>query len=251
MWAAQTHFQSHINHTYSVQIMRKSKNSHRNLSSRLYNRFPFCVRSAADFAPRSSSASSAPFAGNAESFAFAQQMMRFHEDAQRSNSNNKSETSASDLSGLHKKNNKAELTLDSLYDGGANGSFLDGIIRHSLDRKPDSIRHGALLDQLLVKSNRQQSGGDITDNANSNNKRTASPFSYVHHAIKRERIDSSSERESVERDMPKDTSESLLKYRDSLSARMDDKNAKDCADDLNGTTPDNKTNRNTETEDSS
>lgn len=208
------------------------------------------IRSATDFAQRSSGASSAPFAGNAESFAFAQQMMRFQEDI-RSNSNNKSETSAGDLSGLNKKNNKAELTLDSLYDGGANGSFLDGIIRHSLDRKPDLIRHGALLDQLLVKSNRQQSG-DITDNANSNNKRTASPFSYVHHAIKRERIDSSSERESIERDLPKESSESpLLKYRDTLSTRMDDKNAKDSTEDLNGTTPDNKTNRNTETEDSS
>lgn len=188
--------------------------------------------------------------------------MRFQEDALRSNvsnSNNKSETSAGDLSGLNKKAKANELTLDNLYDGGANGSFLDGIIRQSLDRKPDSIRHGALLDQLLVKSSRQQSSGgggggggagsagsDIADNANSNNKRTASPFSYVHHAIKRERIDSSSERESVERDVSKESSESLLKYRDSISARLDDKSAKDSTEDLNGSTPENKINRNAE-----
>lgn len=185
--------------------------------------------------------------------------MRFQEDALRSNasnSNNKSETPAGDLLALNKKSkNDRELTLDNLYDGSANGSFLDGIIRHSLDRKPDSIRHGALLDQLLVKSNRQQSGGsgssNLTDSANSNNKRTASPFGYVHHAIKRERINSSSERDSVERDVSKESSESLLKYRDSLTTRMDDKHAKDLSEDVNGTTPDNKSNRNTEAEDSS
>lgn len=209
------------------------------------------LHAAADFAQRSSGASSAPFGSNADSFAFAQQMMRFQEDALRSNASNansKSETSAGDLSGLNKKTKASdrELTLDNLYDGGANGSFLDGIIRHSLDRKPDSIRHGALLDQLLVKSNRQQGGSDIADNANSNNKRTASPFSYVHHAIKRERIDSSSERESVERDVSKESSESLLKYRDSISGRLDDKHAKDSTEDLNGSTPENKINRNTE-----
>lgn len=211
------------------------------------------MRVAADFTQRTSGASASAFAGNAESYAFAQQMMRFQEDALRSNansSNNKSETSTGDLVNLNKKSKtERELSLENLYDGGANGSFLDGIIRHSLDRKTDSIPHGALLDQLLVKNNRQQCGD--TDNGNSNNKRSASPFSYVHQAIKRERTGSSSERESIERDVSKESAESILKYRDSLSLRIDDKIAKDLTEDLNGTSPDNKATRNTEAEDSS
>lgn len=209
-----------------------------------------------DFAQRTSgAASAAAFTGNAESY-FATQMMRFQEDALRSNANNsnKSETSTADLANLNKKSKTdRELTLESLYDGGANGSFLDGIIRHSLDRKTDSIPHGALLDQL-VKNNRH-SMGDADNSINPNNKRAASPLGYVHHQrIKRERTGSSSgdtDRESVERDISKESVESLLKYRDNLSLRVDDKVLKGSSEDLNGISPDNKAARSIDADDSS
>lgn len=198
-------------------------------------------------------AAAAAFGGNAESF-FATQMMRFQEDALRSNANNSNNKADSDLVKLNKKLER-EITLENLYDGSANGSFLDGIIRHSLDRKSDSIPHGALLDQL-VKNNRQ-SVCDTESNAtnNSNNKRAASPFNFVHQSIKRERAGSSSgdtDHESIERDMSKESVESLLKFRDNLTLRMDDtKNLKDSAEDLNGLSSDNKSVRITEADDSS
>ena len=47
---------------------------------------------------------------------------------------------------------KSPLELaESLYVGGTNGSssFLDGIIRHSLDKKANDISQGALFEQLL------------------------------------------------------------------------------------------------------
>lgn len=205
-----------------------------------------------DFPQRTSGTSATAFAGNAESY-FATQMMRFQEDALRSNANNSNNKSDSDLAKLNKKcKSERELTLENLYDGGANGSFLDGIIRHSLDRKSDSIPHGALLDQL-VKNNRQ-SVCDSENNSNSNNKRSASPFSFVHQAIKRERTGSSSgdtDRESVERDMSKESVESLLKFRDNLTLRMDEKNLKDSMEDLNGISSGNKSVRNTDADDSS
>lgn len=204
-----------------------------------------------DFPQRTSGTSAAAFSGNAESY-FGQ-MMRFQEDALRSNANNSNNKSDSDLAKLNKKcKSERELTLENLYDGGANGSFLDGIIRHSLDRKSDSIPHGALLDQL-VKNNRQ-TVCDSENNTNSNNKRAASPFSFVHQAIKRERTGSSSgdtDRESVERDMSKESVESLLKFRDNLTLRMDEKNLKDSVEDLNGISSDTKSVRNTEADDSS
>ncbi|XP_031633032.1 mushroom body large-type Kenyon cell-specific protein 1 isoform X2 [Contarinia nasturtii] len=207
-----------------------------------------------DFPQRTSGASAAAFGGNAESY-FATQMMRFQEDALRSNANNSNSKSESDLAKLNKKcKNERELTLENLYESGANGSFLDGIIRHSLDRKSESIPHGALLDQL-VKNNRQSVCGDTENNTNnSNNKRAASPFSFVHQAIKRERTGSSSgdtDRESVERDISKESVETLLKFRDNLTLRMDEKNLKDSAEDLNGISLDNKSVRNTDADDSS
>lgn len=208
-----------------------------------------------DFAQRTGAGASG-FAGNAESY-FATQMMRLQEDALRSNANNsnsKSETATVDLASLNKKcKAERELTLENLYDSGANGSFLDGIIRHSLDRKSESIPHGALLDQL-VKNNRH-SLGDVDNSTSLNNKRAASPIGYVHsQRIKRERTGSSSgdtDRESAERDISKESVESLLKYRDSLSLRMDDKHLKDSTEDLNGISPDNKSVRNMDADDSS
>lgn len=217
------------------------------------------------FAQRSSGSGSAAsaFAGNAESL-FASHMMRFQEDALRSkanNSNSKSETATGDPANMNmnkKCKTERELTLENLYDSSVNGSFLDGIIRHSLDRKTESIPHGALLDQL-VKNNRQTACG--TEKSNCNNKRTASPAFGIgssgsyHPPIKRERTGSSSgetDRESIERDMSKDTVESILKYRDNLTLRDDEKCLKISSEDLNGIMADNnKSSQNTEADDSS
>lgn len=184
----------------------------------------------------------APFSsGNADTFFASQMMQRFQEDAMRQSNNsasNKTGTTpgmGSDLSSAATgaaaaaavkaklTNNDRESSLENLYEGGsANGSFLDGIIRYSLDRKTsDSIPQGALLDQLVknnrnaaaMSSDRGGSGSDI--DASNCQKRPGSPFNFTAHAIKRERTSSSSgetDRDSTERDIPKDSLETLLKY---------------------------------------
>lgn len=202
-----------------------------------------------DFAQRSAAAA-APFsAANADTFFASQMMQRFQEDALRQsnagNSTNKAGTSVSggDLAAAAAKaklaGNERESSLENLYDGtGANGSFLDGIIRYSLDRKTgDSIPQGALIDQL-VKNNRHtaaMSGGGGGDSDASNcQKRAGSPFNFTPHAIKRERTSSSSgdtDRDSAERDIPKDSLETLLKY--------NRERPKSLAEELNGASIDN------------
>lgn len=144
---------------------------------------------------------------------------------------------------LKKSNDSKESTLQSLYEGaGANGSFLDEIIRHSLDRKNDSLSQGAILNQLN-KSRYSILGGD--SDANSSNKRPGSPFAYGSHAIKRERTSSSSgetDRESSERDIPKESVEALLKYRE--------RHANDIPEETNGVSTEHKTIQNNENDDS-
>ncbi|XP_062534383.1 mushroom body large-type Kenyon cell-specific protein 1 isoform X2 [Armigeres subalbatus] len=87
---------------------------------------------------------------------------------------------------------------ESIYDGtSTNGSFLDDIIRHSLDKKPGEMQHGALFDQLM-KSNRSsqpQSQSSGTEDpataallAKVGTKRSAtSPLNFLPDMIKRER----------------------------------------------------------------
>lgn len=87
---------------------------------------------------------------------------------------------------------------ESIYDGtSTNGSFLDDIIRHSLDKKPGEMHHGALFDQLM-KSNRsaqppsQPSGTEDPTTAallaKVGAKRSAtSPLNFLPELIKRER----------------------------------------------------------------
>lgn len=176
-----------------------------------------------DFAQRSSGTNATY---PAESF-LASQMMRMQEGVLRqANATNPktptpslsnasaaaaAATSATNITPGQKNQTKSEheIAIENLYDGsGVNGSFLDGIIRHSLDRKPnDSIPHGALLDQL-VKNNRHSISSDGDCNNGNNNKRPGSPFNFAHHGIKRERNSSSSgdtDRESVdERDISKE-----------------------------------------------
>lgn len=123
-----------------------------------------------------SSSSSSTFPPNTPDTFFASQMMqRFQEDSQRkpsstnssSHNSNSSKASAANCTGGLGKGGSAVPTMsnssfghktarelaESLYDGtNVNGSFLDGIIRHSLDRKPGDIQQGALLDQLVKNS---------------------------------------------------------------------------------------------------
>lgn len=202
-----------------------------------------------DFAQRSSGSAASFSAANADTFFASQMMQRFQEDALRQsnsgNSTNKAGTSVAsgDLAATaaaakaRLAGSDRESSLENLYDGtGANGSFLDGIIRYSLDRKAgDSIPQGALLDQL-VKNNRHtttMSGGGDSDASNCQ-KRAGSPFNFTPHAIKRERTSSSSgdtDRDSAERDIPKDSLETLLKY--------NRERPKSLADELNGASTDN------------
>lgn len=202
-----------------------------------------------DFAQRSSGSAASFSPANADTFFASQMMQRFQEDALRQsnagNSTNKACTSfgGGDLAattGAAKSklasNDRESSSLENLYDGtSANGSLLDGIIRYSLDRKTsDSIPQGALLDQL-VKNNRHStamSGGD--SDASNCQKRAASPFNFTPHAIKRERTSSSSgdtDRDSAERDIPKDSLETLLKY--------NRERPKSLAEELNGASTDN------------
>ncbi|XP_055716242.1 mushroom body large-type Kenyon cell-specific protein 1 isoform X2 [Phlebotomus papatasi] len=119
-----------------------------------------------------------------------------------------------------------ELT-ESLYDG-ANGSFLDGIIRHSLDRKHSEMPHGALLDHLVKNSlpstSMSDEGGGISV------KRSASPASFAHE-VKKERKSPLSlvsgagssiqdkEHSPLFTDMSKESVDNLLKLREGLSLR--------------------------------
>lgn len=219
-----------------------------------------------DFA-RGAAGTPGSFPANAESFFASQMMQRFQEDALRqtsvgvSNANSAKavatslaaaatavgSSSASGNASVNSSQAKSAREIaESLYDGtSANGSFLDGIIRHSLDRKAgESIPHGALLDQLVKNNRHSISDGD---GSNSNNKRAGSPFTYNQHGIKRERNSTSSgetDRESVERDISKESVETLLKYRDGLSLRLD------AAEEMNGVA-DHKFAHHTEAEDSS
>lgn len=199
---------------------------------------------------------------------------RMQEDARRQSSGNNGSSqsaAATSAAGMANNNSQTKTTrelAESLYDGtNANGAFLDGIIRHSLiDRKPsEALTHGALLDQL-VKNNRHamnDSGsggvggsGAVADGSHSRNKRHGSPFQYNQHGIKRERNSSSScetDRDSVERDLSKESVAAMISYRDGLSLRLDTKKLRHSTDDINGSTsPDHKlSSHQTETEDSS
>lgn len=89
------------------------------------------------------------------------QMKKFHEERNRQKSNSMPSSSIS---------NK----IDSLYDAGENGSFLDGIIRKAIDRSSSAN----LLELARPKN---------LDLSNSSNKRSGSPSAYPLIDIKRER----------------------------------------------------------------
>lgn len=209
---------------------------------------------ALDFAQRPA-AGSASFPSNTEAYFASQMIQRMQEDNFRQSNAASSAASkgvastsvdiatAAAAAALSKSklgaHDAKESTLQSLYEGaGPNGTLLDEIIRQSLDRKNE----GAILSQL--NKNRYGLAGD--GEANHSNKRSGSPFSYTSHAIKRERTSSSSgetDRESSERDIPKESVEALLKYRERL--------ANDLPEESNGVSADHKASHNNEHDDSS
>lgn len=211
----------------------------------------------------SSSTAGAPVAGfppssSAESSFAAQMRQRFHEHAANAaaSDGNALGTSNSSASSGHSSANNSKSTTpnsgvnsnnkpapplktarefaESLYDGAsANGAFLDGIIRHSLDRKSGDLHHGTLLDQL-VKNNLQ-----FNKEGGLNLKRGApSPLSFgapMDHHLKRERASSSDAEEQGGKEadgmsgVAKDLMvESLLKLRTGAAnhERIEDFNGK-------------------------
>lgn len=145
-----------------------------------------------DFSRGSTQNTASAFSPDAENF-FTQQMLQKMQDDQQQqfkspvNGNQNSSTS---------NNKPAENLFDSVATNGASSSFLDGIIRQSLDKKPSELNHGTLFEQLLknTKSSILNSSGPSDDNGYSSSlsksiKRPASPLDFAKHSeIKRERL---------------------------------------------------------------
>lgn len=182
-----------------------------------------------DFA-RGAPGTASAFPANAESFFASQMMQRFQEDAIRQASNSSSLPKSTSGTSSNSQTKGTRDVSDGMYDASStNGSFLDGIIRHSLDRKTGDIPHATLLDQL-VKNNRHSDDGVPT-------KRPGTPLNFAQTEIKRERASPPSvdtDRDSVERDISKESVENLLKYRDGLTLRLDDKSLRSSMEDVNG-----------------
>lgn len=114
------------------------------------------------------SRAAAAAAATSDSFFAAQMRQRFQEHAANSEAGNSGTSNSSGSSGNNSANNSKSTTpnsavpsnskglggpktarefAESLYEGGSANGLLDGIIRHSLDRKTE-LHHGTLLDQL-------------------------------------------------------------------------------------------------------
>ncbi|XP_055528360.1 mushroom body large-type Kenyon cell-specific protein 1 isoform X2 [Wyeomyia smithii] len=141
-----------------------------------------------DFA-RQSAGSGAGSSGPSSDNIFASPMMqRFQQEQQQQQQSSKVPNS----SGTSAPKTARELA-ESIYDGtSTNGSLLDDIIRHSLDKKPGEMPHGALFDQLMKSNLRTTSSASDDPSAallaRVGAKRSAtSPLNYLPDNIKRER----------------------------------------------------------------
>lgn len=123
---------------------------------------------------------------------------------------------------------------ESIYDGsGTNGSFLDGLIRHSLDKKPAEMNHGALFDQLvknrhsLDHDTNSSSGGVIQQLQLSGKKRPGSPINFAQQDIKKERASSPSSSDTDRDDAitTNEVVENLIKLREGLTIKAESKNS--------------------------
>lgn len=105
---------------------------------------------------------------------------------------------------------------ESIYDGSStNGSFLDGLIRHSLDKKPAEMNHGALFEQLV--KNRHSLDQDSNSQL-SGCKRPGSPINFAQQDIKKERASPSSS-DTDREDITKEAVENLIKLREGLTIK--------------------------------
>lgn len=183
------------------------------------------------------------FPPNADSFFASQMMQKIQEDSSRQSVS----TSKSTVSN-NQSQNQRDLG-EHFYEGAANGSILDGIIRHTLEKKPNEINlHGALLDQLK-KGNRINP--NLDDNSNNGIKRGGSPLNFSNTDFKKERLSPETVKDIS--DISKETVNSLNNLRESVAFRID-KNAiiHNSTEDLNGSTSDeNLKISNTDDEDSS
>ncbi|KAG5673817.1 hypothetical protein PVAND_003833 [Polypedilum vanderplanki] len=146
--------------------------------------------SALDFARSSSQNNTPSFSPNAAENFFAQQMLQKFQEDQQNQQQQQFKPPVNGGSNNAGQNNNIKRDIESFYDPvSTNGSFLDGIIRSSLDKKSGEINHGALFEQLLKKNSLPASSSipsDSSEDFKTNNKRPGSPMNYSH-IIKKER----------------------------------------------------------------
>ncbi|XP_053681997.1 mushroom body large-type Kenyon cell-specific protein 1 isoform X2 [Sabethes cyaneus] len=139
-----------------------------------------------DFARQSAGAGASTSGPSSDNIFASPMLQRFQQEQQQS-------SKVPNPSGTNAPKTARELA-ESIYDGtSTNGSLLDDIIRHSLDKKPGEMPHGALFDQLM-KSNLRTSTATGSEDpsaallARVGAKRSAtSPLNYLPDNIKRER----------------------------------------------------------------
>lgn len=142
-----------------------------------------------DFARSSAQNSSAPsFPPNPENF-FTQQMLQKIQDEQQQMH---FKPPVNGNSSANNKPSNAENVFDAVGPNGSS-SFLDGIIRQTLDKKPSEIGHSTLFEQLLKNTKNSMMNRPPSDeslrNLTKNSKRAGSPLDFVQHSdIKRERV---------------------------------------------------------------
>lgn len=169
------------------------------------------------------------FPPNTENFFTQQMLQKLQEDQVRNSNAFKTPTNGS------QSKSPRELA-ESLYDvANTNGSsFLDGIIRQTLDKKTGELSQGALFEQLLKSSKTSRpssSQSDDDDYSHSSNKRPGSPMSYMD--IKRERTSPSSVDTDPEylqqehKHLSKENVETFSKLRENLTLNQS-------TEDLNG-----------------
>lgn len=138
-----------------------------------------------DFARASGQNSAAPFPPNAAENFFTQQMLQKIKEEQQQ----QQQQFQPPVNGNQSNSSKGDNIFDAISTNGSS-SFLDGIIRQSLDKKPSEIAHGTIFEQLLKKTQNSMMNSD--DNgyspASPSKKRLGSPIDYAQHSeIKRER----------------------------------------------------------------
>lgn len=148
---------------------------------------------------RQSGAAGGSGGGSGENIFASPLMQRFQQEQQQQQQGSK-------LSGVVSNNSggsggggpkTARELAESIYDGtSTNGSLLDDIIRHSLDKKPGEMHHGALFDQLMKNNSLRSSSGQSSGSEDPSaallskvgTKRSAtSPLNFLPEIIKRER----------------------------------------------------------------